>query len=277
MEFYHYIALSTLFIILTLSAFYNGLVVKRYNIDTSKGSVKDDLRVVVIADLHNHIYGENQSKLISKINREKPDIILLAGDICDEKSPVIGAQMFFGELKNVPVYYVFGNHEFKMKNIDEIRKMAEECNINLLEDSYKQISVKNNTLIIAGINDPMKAKFDDKTYNHPESADNVFRNLKNDNVFKILIAHRPDLIDLYKKYPFNLVVSGHSHGGQVRIPFILNGLFSPNQGFFPKYAGGIFEHDSLTHIISRGVSYYPILPRVFNPPEIVVINIRHNG
>ena len=102
-----------------------------------------------------------------------------------------------------------------------------------------------------------------------------FAELSEKPQFKILVAHRPELIELYKKYPFDLVVSGHAHGGQVRIPFLLNGLFAPNQGLFPKYAGGAYIHENLTHIVSRGLSFSPKLPRVFNPPEIVVVNIKN--
>ena len=84
---------------------------------------------------------------------------------------------------------------------------------------------------------------------------------------------RPERIQLYKKMDFDLVLSGHAHGGQVRIPFLLNGLCAPNQGWFPEYAGGLYEHDSLIHIVSRGLSYNPRLPRIFNPPEIVIIDL----
>lgn len=98
--------------------------------------------------------------------------------------------------------------------------------------------------------------------------------MQNKPEFKILLAHRPELIEIYKKSHFDLVLSGHAHGGQVRIPFILNGLFAPDQGWFPEYVGGVYKHDSLTHIVSRGVSYNPLLPRIFNPPEVVVIEIK---
>jgi predicted MPP superfamily phosphohydrolase len=71
-----------------------------------------------------------------------------------------------------------------------------------------------------------------------------------------------------------MVLSGHAHGGQVRIPFILNGLYAPHQGFFPKYAGGVYDHENYTHIVSRGSSFNPKLPRIFNPPEVVSITIK---
>ena len=89
----------------------------------------------------------------------------------------------------------------------------------------------------------------------------------------ILLAHRPDYIDLYRQYPFDLVLSGHTHGGQVRIPLLVNGLFAPDQGWFPQYAGGLYEVGETSLVVSRGLSYYPRLPRVFDPPEVVVIDV----
>jgi predicted MPP superfamily phosphohydrolase len=101
----------------------------------------------------------------------------------------------------------------------------------------------------------------------------AFRELDEIPLYKILIAHRPEMIKHYKKYSFNLILSGHAHGGQVRIPGIMNGLYAPHQGLFPKYAGGMYKHGNLTHIVSRGLSVNPRLPRIFNPPELVIISI----
>jgi predicted MPP superfamily phosphohydrolase len=103
-----------------------------------------------------------------------------------------------------------------------------------------------------------------------------FRGLDDIKRYKILMAHRPENIETYSKYSFDLVVSGHTHGGQVRIPYIMNGLYAPNQGFFPKYSGGLYHQKNLTLIISRGLSVNPKIPRIFNPPELVVIVIESN-
>ena len=103
-----------------------------------------------------------------------------------------------------------------------------------------------------------------------------FRELDDISIYKILLSHRPERIEYYRRFSFDLVLSGHTHGGQIRIPYIINGLFAPNQGFFPKYGGGIYKHDNLIHIISRGLSINPIRPRIFNSPELVVIKIESN-
>jgi len=137
-----------------------------------------------------------------------------------------------------------------------------------------QININNNEIILAGIEDPDKKRYETPEYNQNESMEASFRELDGMELLKILIAHRPEKIEIYKGYSFNLILSGHTHGGQVRIPPVLNGLYAPNQGLFPKYAGGLYRHGETVHIISRGLSVNPRLPRIFNPPELVVIVIK---
>lgn len=128
-------------------------------------------------------------------------------------------------------------------------------------------------LIVAGVDDPDRKDYEDENYSQKASIQKAFAPLQEIAGYKILMAHRPELIETYLPFGFDLVVSGHSHGGQVRIPFLVNGLWAPDQGGFPKYAGGMYTHDKLTHIVSRGISFNPKLPRIFNPPEIVVIRL----
>ena len=129
-------------------------------------------------------------------------------------------------------------------------------------------------MVLAGIGDPDKKYYETPEYDQAASMENAFRELDEVKSYKILVAHRPENIETYRKYSFDLVLSGHTHGGQVRLPHILNGLYAPNQGFFPKYGGGLYKHEKLTHIISRGLSVNPILPRIFNPPELVIVILK---
>jgi predicted MPP superfamily phosphohydrolase len=129
---------------------------------------------------------------------------------------------------------------------------------------------------LAGIEDPHKKYYEEPEYDQSGTMEKTFRELDTIKSYKILMAHRPENIELYRKYSFELIVSGHTHGGQIRIPYIMNGLYAPDQGFFPKYSGGVYQHENLTHIISRGLSINPKLPRIFNPPELVVITIKSN-
>ncbi len=264
-----------LFAILLFYAFYNGLTVRKYNITSDKLEAGETISIALITDLHSHIYGEGQSKIVSLIKKQKPDIIALAGDIADDEVSIRGTELFLEGLKGFrPVYYVTGNHEFWSGDIKNIRDTIRKYDVTILENNYMQIKVKNSNIIMGGIDDPDAAIYERPDFNLQEEMNNNFTQLKDNTDFKILLAHRPELIELYKKFNFDLVLSGHAHGGQIRIPFILNGLYAPNQGWFPRYAGGVYKHGSLTHIVSRGVSYNPRLPRIFNPPEVVIVNIK---
>jgi predicted MPP superfamily phosphohydrolase len=272
-----YILAFIALITLLFWAFYNGLVVKNYIIYSDKISKSESIRIVLITDLHSHVYGKNQTKPVSLIKQQKPDIIALAGDIADDEAPIEGTKLFLEGLKGFrPIYYVTGNHEFWSNDIKNIKDTIRKYDVHILENNYEQIKVKNSNFVIGGIDDPDVVMYEKPTLDLGREMNDRFFKLKDKSDFKILLAHRPELIELYKEFDFDLVLSGHSHGGQVRIPFILNGLLAPNQGWFLKYAGGVYKHGSLTHIVSRGVSYNPRLPRIFNPPEIVTIDINGN-
>ncbi len=270
-----YTAIIGLLIILVSTAFYNGLVVKTYIVNSDKLAAGETIRVVLIADLHNHIYGDNQSKIISLIQKQKPDVIALAGDIADDQLPILGTELFLAGIQGLaPIYYVSGNHECWSDDIHNIKKTIKKYGVSILEHNYEQLKVGNSSIIIGGVDDPDIVKYGNPGFDWEGEMHKAFSDLDGLPQYKILLAHRPELIEMYKLNDFDLVLSGHSHGGQVRIPFILNGLYAPNQGWFPQYAGGVYKHDSLTHVVSRGVSYNPRLPRIFNPPEVVVVEIK---
>ena len=267
------LSFSGLFIIFVFGALHNGLTVEKYIINSNQLGVNESLRIVLITDLHSHIYGENQTKLVSLIKNQNPDIIALAGDIADDEMSLEGTKLFLAGIKGyVPIYYVSGNHEFWSNDIKNIKDTIRKYDVTILENSYEQIRVNNSYIIIGGVDDPDVVKYEKPDFDWRGEMHKAYSELQETPSFKILLAHRPELIEIYKENGFDLVLSGHAHGGQVRIPFILNGLYSPNQGWFPKYAGGAYKHDSLTHIVSRGVSYNPHLPRVFNPPDQPYIN-----
>jgi predicted MPP superfamily phosphohydrolase len=264
-------------IIIYLFASCNTISTKTYQIETALLEEQKSIKIVLISDLHNTIYGKDQSILINKVKNINPDLIVLSGDIFDDVVPMTGTQLLLSGISGIaPIFYVTGNHEYWSYNIQEIRKELESYGVIILSDNYTIIEINNNKIIIAGIEDPDKKRFETLNYNQIESMENAFRELDEIQLYKILIAHRPEIIENYKKYSFDLVLSGHTHGGQVRIPYIMNGLYAPNQGLFPKYAGGIYTHGNLKHIISRGLSINPKLPRIFNPPELVIIIIESN-
>ncbi|NLK44116.1 MAG: metallophosphoesterase, partial [Tissierellia bacterium] len=239
------------------------------------------IRIVLITDLHSHIYGENQNKIRSKIQAQNPDIIALAGDIADDNTPIEGTELFLEAIKDIaPIYYVTGNHEIRTGEVDKIKKLFRSYGVNVMENSLQKINIRGENLIVAGVDDPNIVGYESPQSNWYKEVYTSFSNVKDMEGYKILLSHRPEKVDFYSTLPFDLVLSGHSHGGQVRIPFLLNGLLAPHQGFFPKYAGGVYEFENYTLVVSRGVSFNLFLPRIFNPPEIVVIDlegIRNNS
>ncbi|MDR3258238.1 MAG: metallophosphoesterase [Fusobacteriaceae bacterium] len=256
--------------------FNEQIEVSKYNIITEK-HLAAPLKIAVIADLHGAYYGDGQEELLSKIKNESPDFVVLAGDIVDDKTPDEGSFILMNGLKddNYPMYYVSGNHEYWTKRIEKVKDEIMALGIKVLEGHTvvytREIEENVDNINISGIDDP-----EDPYENTVFQLKRAYSEIEEIDNYKILIAHRPELIEEYLEYPYDLIISGHAHGGQWRIPHILErGFFAPNQGFFPKYTQGETKYGNTTHIISRGLSSRQDIdiPRVFNRPELVIIEI----
>ena len=252
-----------------------SISVETYTLKTPLLEKQSSIRIVLIADLHNSIYGKDQSILIDKVKNANPDLIILAGDIIDNMDTIIGAQLLLSGISGIaPIYFVTGNHEYWTNDIEGIREELISYGVIILWDSYAIVETGKNNIILAGIEDPEKQFYEAPGYNQKEIMETVFRELDDVPWYKILIAHRPEMIETYKRYSFDLVLSGHTHGGQIRLPNIINGLYAPHQGLFPRYAGGMYSHGNITHIVSRGLSIrHPRFPRILNSPELVIVVI----
>ncbi len=260
--------------LLIATAFYNGLTISQYTVASTKLTENQSFRIVLISDLHSTIHGANQSKIVEKIRNQNPDMIALVGDIADDVQPIRGTILFLEVIGDIaPAFYVTGNHEIWSGDVDNIKDIFRSYGVTVLENETIETDIGDVSLIIGGAEDPEINRYEEHQIGWDKEVLTAFSEIDKNEKFKLLLSHRPEEISLYKELSFDMVLSGHAHGGQVRIPFILNGLLAPNQGFFPKYAGGIYEHEDFTHVVSRGVSYNPRLPRIFNPPEIVVIDV----
>lgn len=264
-------------VILAFCALYSGLVIRRYEIKSDKMQKDAMVRIAVIADLHSHIYGEDQQPLIEMVKAQKPDLIALVGDIVDDHQPWRGTQLLLEGIKDIaPIYYVSGNHEYWSGEYESIKKMISGYGVTVLSNERRTITVRGAYLCLCGIDDPEVFEYtEDEELLAMEDKDELlkrFSDLDKDTV-NILMAHRPENIESYRQYNFDLVLSGHTHGGQVRIPLLINGLFAPDQGYYPKYGGGLYAFDDMTMIISRGLAFLNEVPRVFNPPEVVLVEI----
>ena len=268
------IIIISLLIAFFIAAFYNGLVVRNYEIKTDDLLPNQSIKIVLITDLHSHMYGKGQKKIVKKIKDQNPDLIALAGDIADDKVPIYGTEVFLDMIKDIaPIYYVTGNHEIWTREVSNVKNVFRYYRVKVLENNYEEVNVNGIDLLLAGIEDPDIIPYERPNSNWYDEVEEGLVDVENKKGYKILLSHRPELVDFYNTMDFDLVLSGHAHGGQVRIPFILNGLYAPHQGLFPKYAGGIYEHENYTHVVSRGTSFNPKLPRIFNPPEVVSITI----
>lgn len=249
-----------------------NLAVKHYEITSDK--IISPTKLAVITDLHSTLYGKKQEKLISAVRKEQPDAVLFVGDIVDDRMPEYGAKrLFAGLCKEFPCYYVTGNHEFRSGEIGVIKKMIRSYGIAVLEGDAAALTVGAQRLLIAGVDDPAGfSKSDSAGWN--KQLHRCIEAAENDaEAYRILLCHRPERTEIYAKCGFELILCGHAHGGQVRVPFLINGLYAPNQGFFPKYAGGCYRlENGVSMIVSRGLCRNE-LPRVFNPPELVIVDL----
>lgn len=251
-------------------AFDTSIQVKKYEVATDK--VKESIRIVFVSDLHNNTFGQDQSCLKELISEQKPDLVLLGGDIYDYVGQKKHASVLLRWLgQTVPTYYVTGNHELRMDELEGIKAKVRSLGIKVLEGDSEVFTVGRSRIIIHGVDDARdKARF-------KKQLKKVGKNLDS-NEFNLLLSHRPEKVNYYEKYPFDLILSGHAHGGQWRVPGLINGVYSPQQGFLPKYAGGEYELDNEAKmIVGRGLMIkHQKFPRIFNPPELIVIDIERD-
>lgn len=248
------------------------LKVVKYEVHSDK--IEKRARIALVTDLHGCNYGKNQKNLIEAIEKENPDVVLLGGDIFDDNVPYKNSTITIKRLaEKYPCYYVTGNHEYWSHDVDNILEIIEECGVNYLSAECKAIEINGQSINICGVDDPDVIYYTNDGTAIEEQLQTVATEITKES-FNILLSHRPELAELYQQYEFDLVLSGHAHGGQWRIPGILNGLYAPNQGIFPEYAGGRYDFEHQTMIVSRGLARESTLaPRIFNRPELVIIDV----
>lgn len=259
----------------------NRFVVRHHEFCDAR--IRQNCRAVVLADLHNKKYGKDNELLIEAIREAKPDMILVAGDIPTAKPglPLDTALHLMKELaKDYPIYYGNGNHEQRMGLYPDVygdmaqryREGLKELGIEPIINTY----VKLDEYGIAIYGSEIDRFYYKRFKVQPMEADYMTSILGqvDKSSYTILLAHNPDYFPQYANWGADLVLSGHVHGGMVRIPFIGKGVASPNIRFFPKYDGGLFEEGKSKMLLSRGLGMHTIPVRVFNPGELLVVDFK---
>ncbi len=237
---------------------------KTVHYDFYSDEISEGMRIAQISDLHSCAYGKDMKNLIEALDAEEPDIVVLTGDIYDERVDNGNTRTLLKDIgRRYPCYYVAGNHEFRAAEWSEWKLEAESFGIEVLEG--ENITAGDITICGAAKAADGSITWDESVARCAEAADGCC----------VLLWHFPEEVDMCRSYGiFDLILSGHAHGGHWRIPFILNGLFSPGEGLFPKYAGGRYDFEDSTMIVSRGLDRTKnVIPRIFNNPELVIIDM----
>ncbi len=232
-------------------------------------------KILQISDLHNKEFGRKQNKIVAKIEKIEPDIIVITGDLIDSNNTniKIAMELIDRAINVAPVYYVSGNHEAWSGSYDDLKSKLENSGVVVLENQKIKVFNDNDSIEIIGLADPSFIKSDWLEYGGNVETRNLLNTLTEGSTdFKILLSHRPELFDIYSNSNVNLILSGHAHGGQFRLPFI-GGLIAPDQGFFPKLTEGIHTSNDTSMIISRGLGNSIIPVRILNRPELIVVTL----
>ena len=256
----------------------------RYNFISQK--VRNPLRIVMIADLHNQVYGRENADLLSAIGAERPDIILLPGDmiVCrksEQKNNRVTTETIRRMTEIAPVYYAYGNHERGLlegaRETEGIwdsysRDLESMQNLHMLVNTHEVLEPFN--VCLYGLDLPRE--YYRRVVQKPLREDTLVSMIGSlhQEYCNILLAHNPDYFRAYCKMQPDFIVSGHNHGGMIRIPG-LGGLVSPRLHPFPKYDYGVYENSDggTKMIVTAGCGMHSIHMRINNPPEIVVMDV----
>ncbi|EEL70698.1 MULTISPECIES: metallophosphoesterase [Bacillus] len=231
-------------------------------------------KILQISDLHNKKFGDNQDVLIKKVKNSNPDIIVITGDLIDSKSydAEISLQVIRELVKEYPIYFVTGNHEKWSGKYNSLEKELKKHHVTVLRNEHVSIRKGEQEINLLGIDDP-EFVIGNRTEGDIVKDEIIKAKIEmQPDRYNVLLSHRPEFIEEYADEQIDLVLSGHAHGGQVRLPFI-GGLVAPNQGVLPKYTAGLYEKQNTSMIVSRGLGNSIIPQRIFNRPEIVVVQL----
>lgn len=235
----------------------------------------DGYRIAHISDLHNAQLGDGNVDLLDMLKEAEPDLIAITGDLVDSRHTDVTIALQFAEeaVKIAPCYYVTGNHERRLSEYPQIKQELMALGVTVLDDEVVTLEKDGDIVTLIGINDPSFVT----DYWTGDAAPVVQAQLQEltdeSDGFTLLLSHRPELFEVYADFDVDLVLSGHAHGGQIRLPFV-GGLVAPNQGLFPEYEAGLYTEGNTNMLVSRGIgnSLWPF--RVNNRPEVILVELQ---
>lgn len=270
--------LITILILILGTAWYE-VPVTEYITISSGGKVKEPVKLALVTDLHSGYYGKDEAELIRMIDRATPDAVLMSGDIFDDRLSMDNARIFCEQIAGkYPCFYVTGNHEIWSPNENRIKEYLRSIGITVLDGTAETLAINGSVISFCGVDDPTymtDAEWAVQLTSTATAADSANASTGTTAPYKVLLSHRPERTKTYEAYDFDLIVCGHAHGGQWRIPFTQMGVHAPNQGQFPRYVDGLYElGNGSKMVVSRGLARERMpYPRFFNHPEIVIITV----
>lgn len=247
----------------------DDLEISRYEVKSQKLPESfDGFKIVQLSDLHGAEFGEDGMELVEKVKELEPDIIALTGDFVTDEGDLAAVEKLAARLvKLCPVYFVSGNHEFGSGLAVKVRNILERAGVKYLSNEYLTISRGEDGILLGGVEDPL-------AYADMLSPDELAQKMNDaaPDAFKILLGHRNYWMTEYPELPVDLIFCGHAHGGLIRIPGV-GGLIGTDRRLFPDFDAGEYNNGRYTLIVSRGLGNSVSIPRVFNRPEIVCVEL----
>ena len=233
----------------------------------------DGLRIVELADLHGRVFGRGSRRLLAAVRRAEPDLICIDGDLFDEHTDLaMLPPLLRGLCAIAPVYYVTGNHEWRVPGLRDILAQMRACGVTVLQDDWRVLRRGEDALVLAGTDDPC-GPAERKT---PAELIADIRAEAGEAAFLLLLTHRNDQLPQWSALGVQAVLAGHCHGGVVRLPFV-GGLFGTDRRLFPAWDAGLYRQGETALYVSRGLGYTNVHFRLFNRPEVAVIVLRRGS
>lgn len=269
------------FIIFNIYRSYHGIKVTTYSYCSEK--ISESVKAIIIADLHDHVFGRDNDELIEKITAQQPDCIFMVGDMLNGDSENTQKIVYLiKQLKNIaPIYYAWGNHEliWQENHGENLQKQIESAGAIVVNENWCDIEINGQEIRVGGLYEwayGYDEKIDYDVSDVRLRVSQFLTEYQDTESLKIMLAHRPEAFacsSAARNYDIDLVISGHLHGGQVVLP-LLGGIYATEQGWFPEYVHGMYEKDNMNILITSGLSTNKkMVPRWNNPPEIMVLEL----